>query len=170
MNHCSCDRVLVTQAFLLAHWRKRAPTASLVCKLRPLPCRCLELRSAVLKFGLLLAAFLEEMYSREMPEDSTAFWACLRRAFPDAMTDRAQYELAIANTGLVYAAGTETTASAVASTLALLATEPPTMQLLEEVRSMRRQVCACQTVSCCISRRLGQIHCRIFVKIVFSHL
>lgn len=72
------------------------------------------------------------MYARDLPEDSTAFWACLRRAFPTAMADAAEYEAAVANVALVYAAGTETTASAVASTLALLALHPPTLQRLEQ--------------------------------------
>ena len=76
------------------------------------------------------------MYARLLPEDSTAFWACLRRAFPDAMTDSKQYEQAVANVALVYAAGTETSATAIGSALAALAADPATMKALEDVRSL----------------------------------
>ena len=81
---------------------------------------------------------MAEMYARDLPEDSTAFWVCLRRAFPAAMTDAGEYEAAVANVALVYAAGTETTANAVAMTLAALAAHPPSMERLVQVRVLRR--------------------------------
>ena len=37
-------------------------------------------------------ALLTEVYERPMPEDSRAFWASIRRAYPDALSDHAQYE------------------------------------------------------------------------------
>jgi hypothetical protein len=40
---------------------------------------------------------VREVYSRPDDPESLAFWACLRRAFPDAQTDKKQWELALAN-------------------------------------------------------------------------
>lgn len=76
---------------------------------------------------------VDEAYARPMSEQDTAFWACLRRAFPDAMTDRDQYERAIANTGLMYFAGFETTANGISFALGALALDPASVSRLEEV-------------------------------------
>ena len=51
------------------------------------------------------AGILIEMYERSLPDDSTKFWACLRRAFPDALTNKQQYEACISNIAMVYIAG-----------------------------------------------------------------
>jgi hypothetical protein len=40
---------------------------------------------------------MSEVYSRPDEPESVAFWACLRRAFPDAETDSEQWERALAN-------------------------------------------------------------------------
>ena len=45
------------------------------------------------------------MYEKDLPEESTKFWACLRRAFPDAKTDKHQHESCISNIAMVYMAG-----------------------------------------------------------------
>jgi hypothetical protein len=76
---------------------------------------------------------MEDIYTRDALECSTAFWACLRRAFPHAMTDTAEYEAALSNIGLVYAAATETTAVAIAITLAVLAVDEASMREVEQV-------------------------------------
>ena len=88
---------------------------------------------------MLAAALLEEIYARDLAEDSITFWACLRRAFPDAMsagTRSADYGGALANVSLVYLAGTETTATSLGMTLAVLAAHPQTLRRLEEVCSL----------------------------------
>ena len=83
----------------------------------------------------VFVALMEEIYARDLPEDSVAFWACLRRAFPDAMRDTrsAEYGSALANISLVYLAGTETAATSLGMTLAVLAAHPESLKSLEEV-------------------------------------
>ena len=39
------------------------------------------------------AALLDELLQRDVPEDNTAFWACLRRAYPHAASDSSEYEM-----------------------------------------------------------------------------
>lgn len=74
-----------------------------------------------------------EIYSKPAPPaDSTAFWAVLRNAFPDAMTDAAQRESFISNVSLLYGAGYETTANAVRHTLAALAIDQDSMAAVAE--------------------------------------
>ena len=70
----------------------------------------------------------------EPPETKTAFWACLRRAFPNAMTDDAEMEKALANTGLMYGASSETTITSLSGTLSILAVDAATTAKLVEVR------------------------------------
>jgi hypothetical protein len=49
------------------------------------------------------ARLLEEAYARPLAPGAKAFWACLRRAYPDAQTDSDQWEHALANAGLMCA-------------------------------------------------------------------
>jgi cytochrome P450 len=86
--------------------------------------------SCVARTQSACAGLIKEIYSRPLPEDSTAFWVCLRRAFPDALTSSKQHELAVANVGLIYSAGYETTASAIAGTLTVLALDNDTQTSL----------------------------------------
>ena len=81
----------------------------------------------------LLAEIWDQRLEQEVPEDSVAFWACLRRAYPDAATNAAQYESALANVAMVYAAGHETTAGTIATALAALAADADAMHTLEQV-------------------------------------
>ena len=60
------------------------------------------------------ADLAREALSREVPEESTAFWATARRAFPNAATDAREFESLAANLQL-YMAAYETTANAIAS-------------------------------------------------------
>lgn len=75
----------------------------------------------------------KEAYSRPMKHDSTAFWACVRRAYPDALTDTAQWRHALASISLMYAAGSETSATAIAVILAALACDDSSRHELEQV-------------------------------------
>ena len=79
------------------------------------------------------AGVLDESLQRDVPEGSCAFWACIRRAFPNAQDDPHEYELALSNVGLVYGAGSETTAMAISLTMAALAADPESMRKLEQV-------------------------------------
>jgi cytochrome P450 len=78
-------------------------------------------------------AMLDEVYERPMSQDSKAFWACLRRAFPEAMSNKRQYEYAISNLATMYGAGSETTVNAIVMTLGALALDVPSLLKLEEV-------------------------------------
>ena len=77
---------------------------------------------------------LEDIYERPLPDDSRALWACLRRAFPDAMQDARQYEGALINAAMIYGAGSETTATAISLTLSALALDQHFKQRIEQVR------------------------------------
>ena len=87
------------------------------------------------------AQIMAKSYVRPLPDDATAeadglpFWACLRRAYPDAMRDKKQYEDCMANFMLVYSAGLETTAGAIGMVLAVLALDSASMSKLEMVRA-----------------------------------
>jgi cytochrome P450 len=81
-------------------------------------------------------SMLQEAYERPMPQDCTAFWACLCRSFPEAMTDQRQYEYAIANLAVMYGAGSETTVNAIVMTLGALALDASSLQRLEQVRDL----------------------------------
>ena len=98
---------------------------------------------------------LNQTYARPLPEGSRAFWACLRRAFPDAMTDAEERERALANTGLIYAAGSETTVNAIACALGALALDSEARAALEQV--WRPRVWACKALArvwtCAVSAR-----------------
>jgi hypothetical protein len=85
--------------------------------------------------GTPCAAILHEALQRELPDHSPAFWACLRRAFPDAATDARQYEKCLANVALVYFAGSEATAGSIALALVALAADAETMAALEQARA-----------------------------------
>ena len=78
------------------------------------------------------ADLVAAIFAKPPPGDSTAFWAALRNAFPDAMTDKAQLEGAVSNTSFIYAAGYETTANAVSHTLAALAIDQDSQTALAE--------------------------------------
>ena len=78
-------------------------------------------------------SLLSEIYARPLPEDSRALWACLRRAFPDAMQHAQQYEGALINAAMIYGAGSETTATAIAMSLGALALDHDFKQRLEQV-------------------------------------
>lgn len=60
-------------------------------------------------------------------------WAALRRAYPDAMTDRHVHEAAISNLAFVYGASYETTANAAMHTLAALALDQDSQTAIVEV-------------------------------------
>ena len=79
------------------------------------------------------AAVLDEMLARPVDDESTAFWSCLRRAFPDAATDRGQYAEAMGNIAIMYAAGTDPAATAIASVLAVLAVDADATARIEQV-------------------------------------
>ena len=85
-------------------------------------------------------SLIAEAYARPMPDDAEVaatgipFWACLRRAFPDAMRDKREYEQCVANFMLVYGAGLETTASSIGMILAMLALDKASMAQFESVR------------------------------------
>ena len=64
---------------------------------------------------------VDAIYERPMEEDSAAFWACIRRAWPDAMTDNEHYEEAIVAFSAFYFAGTETTVNAMCASSPCLA-------------------------------------------------
>lgn len=76
---------------------------------------------------------MDESLQREVPDSSCAFWACIRRAFPNAATDVDEYNMALSNVGLVYGAGSETTAMAISVTMAALSADPESMRKLEQV-------------------------------------
>lgn len=78
---------------------------------------------------------LADIYERPMQAESRALWACLRRAYPEAMSSKAQHEGAISHLALVYGAGCETTVTAISMTMGALACEPETVRRLEVVRS-----------------------------------
>lgn len=80
-------------------------------------------------------ALLADIYERPMQKDSRAFWACVRRAYPDAMADKAQYEGAISHLAIIYGAGSETTVNSISMTMGALACEAQTVQRLEAVRT-----------------------------------
>lgn len=80
-------------------------------------------------------ALAREAYERPIKESDSAFWACLRRAFPNALNDAKEWEQVLANTAVMYGAGSETTANAIAMTLTALALDPETLRGLEEVRA-----------------------------------
>ena len=95
-------------------------------------------------------ALLAEMYERPMPEDSRAFWACVRRAYPDALTDDKQYEGAITHLATIYGAGSETTVNSISLTLGALACEPETVRRLVAVRIQARFPKRCAVGSRCL--------------------
>ena len=115
-----------------------------------LPCTSLFL----LKDSLLVnnatcsAELLDEILQRGVPDDNTAFWACICRAYPDAATDAQQYERALSNLILVFFAGTETTSAAIAATVAALAADADSMQRLEQVCAVQ---CWLTRPRCCAS-------------------
>lgn len=74
------------------------------------------------------------MYAKPLPEKSSKFWASVRYAYPDAMTDDAQFELAVSNLAFIYMAGYETTANAITNTLAALALDKDSQTVVAEVR------------------------------------
>jgi hypothetical protein len=114
-------------------YTKRSRAARICCC-----CRCNAVCSRPVVTALnRCAAILNEILERDVPDTSAAFWACLRRAFPDAKHDGVQYEKCLANVGLVYGAGSETTAAAAALTLAALAADPESMAALEQARCRR---------------------------------
>ena len=78
---------------------------------------------------------LDHSFSRPEPaESNTAFWACIRRAYPNAMTDSEEKEGALVNIALMYGAGSETTVNAITAALALLATDAAATAALVQVR------------------------------------
>ena len=85
------------------------------------------------------ASFVAEMFARPLPNDAelcdsgVPFWVCLRRAFPEAMTDKQAYERCLANTMLVYGAGLETTVNSISMTLAALALDSEMLGSFEAV-------------------------------------
>ena len=79
------------------------------------------------------AAVLDEMLARPTDDESTAFWACLLRAFPAAATNRGQYAEAMGNIAIMYAAGTDPAATAIASVLAVLAVDEDATARIEQV-------------------------------------
>lgn len=97
-----------------------------------------------------LAAFwtrlLDEIYAREFPSDESAcdddeastgaFWACLRRAYPNAQSDAAQRAGALSNLCLMFSAGIEATSSAVSLAAALLAMHPAEQDEIAAVRAL----------------------------------
>ena len=87
-----------------------------------------------------------EAYERPMSDSDGAFWACLRRAYPNALNDEREWEQVLANTGLMYGAGSETTANAIAMTLTALALDRETLRSLEEVRISRAAQCVGNTL------------------------
>jgi cytochrome P450 len=96
------------------------------------------------------SALLDELLEREIPDDSCAFWACVLRAFPDAKTDPAQYQQALSNLGLVYGAGSETTAGSIAVTLAALAVDPDSLAKVEQVTQCCLLACSSTVLTWCI--------------------
>lgn len=81
----------------------------------------------------LPAELLARVYAKPLPEGSRTMWAALRRAYPDAMTDRHVYEAAISNLAFVYGASYETTANAAMHTLAALALDQDSQTAIVEV-------------------------------------
>ena len=79
------------------------------------------------------AGLTRDVYSRPMPEGSTAFWATVRHAFPNAMSDPREFETAAANLSL-YIAAYETTSTAITHTLTALALDQDSQAALAEVR------------------------------------
>ena len=106
-------------------------------------------------------ALVKEAYARPLPDGSQAVWACLRRAFPNALHDKQQWEGAIANTGLLYMAGSETTANAIAFTLAALALDPDSLKQLEQVQLAL--VC-----TCCAGKHMPLFALESFCSFVLS--
>jgi hypothetical protein len=98
---------------------------------------------------------MAEIYARPLPADSTRFWVCLRNAFPEAMSDESQYERALANMWVIYAAGYETTANAISLTLAALALDAESQEGIAEVWHCHTSWCptrgphAAWTAACC---------------------
>ena len=87
------------------------------------------------------SALIEEAYARPMPDatqtsaSGSPYWACLRRAFPDALTDSAQWEGCVSNTMLTYGAGVGGTAASIALALTALALDSTSLTKLEQARS-----------------------------------
>jgi cytochrome P450 len=100
-------------------------------------------------------AMLQEAYERPMSEECTAFWACLRRAFPEAMSDKHQYERAISNLATMYGAGSETTVNAIMMTLGALALDASSLRRLEQVRFFTVLMHSCTAIIMCVYATAG---------------
>ena len=81
----------------------------------------------------LCAELLRIVYAKPLPESSSKFWAAVRYAYPNALTDPAEYELALANLAFIYLAGYETTANAITHTLSALALDQDSQTVITEV-------------------------------------
>ena len=106
---------------------------------------------------------LDDAFSRPEPAASnTAFWACVRRAFPNALTDSYEREGALINIGLMYGAGSETTMNAIVFALTLLALDPAATAALVQVRPLL----PCCRVCVCVCGYRAKGHCRGMVSAV----
>lgn len=92
-------------------------------------------RPNIRKLRAAWARIAREAYTRPWEEDSPAFWACVRRAYPDALTDTLHWRRAMSNISLMYVAGTETTSNAIGMILAALAVDRGSRARLEAVRT-----------------------------------
>ena len=81
------------------------------------------------------ASIVREAYERDLPEDCTPFWACLRRAFPDAMSDEQQWEQAVSNACLLFSAGLESTGMTIALVIAALTIDTKAQDEVAEARN-----------------------------------
>jgi hypothetical protein len=83
--------------------------------------------------------------SAGVPNGSAAFWACLRRAFPDAVRDAREYEKCLTNVALVYGAGSETVPRRLRSRSRC------SPRILRAWPGLSRRACGC---SACVSLRM----------------
>lgn len=147
-NHTVCTTaVFMVQSHCAHYWRLHRtrrqaacaqhlfdPLANALIAWRLHPAYWARYRPNVRKLRASWEAIAREAYERPMEEGSTAFWACVRRAYPEALTDRGQWEHAVTSISLIYAAGSETTANGVGVILAALATDAGSRRALEAVR------------------------------------
>eukprot|EP00892_Ulva_mutabilis_P006218 jgi/Ulvmu1/3969/UM181_0003.1 len=81
---------------------------------------------------------VEAMFNDSDPNDTSSLAACLRAAYPDAMTDADQMERAVANAALLYFASYDNLSNAVSHTLSALALDQDSQTaLVEELKDAR---------------------------------
>ena len=77
---------------------------------------------------------MRAIFAKPETGDTTTFWAGLRAAYPDAMTDTDQFERAAADAAVLYIAGYDNLANCIMHTLCALAIDQDSQAAVAEVR------------------------------------